>query len=513
MWPGAGARMLAAMTLRLPTLALAGALCALAAVPAAQASEIGYDGDDLIFAAAPGEANSVAVYESKARGVGYVSIADTKSDTTYPADKCQPAEGRIDCEARGAIYISLGDGEDDFSMGIGEKLVNPVAVLGGAGDDKLTGNRYNKSLAVLVGEDGNDTLKGGPGDEQMLGGPGDDTLDGGAGADQLKGEDGNDTLDGDNYEAPGADLIDGGAGIDTAAGWTQPDKPEKLPTTVKQDDQPNDGRPGENDDVRGIERITSHVSGTFEMTDADDIVDVWANQDSGASTVLAKGGNDRVKGGSNAETLDGGPGNDRLEGGFGNDTITGGPGKDEIFGDRTGEQCGLFESCTVPFGNDVIDARDGEADQVDCGPGTDKATVDAIDTVSGCEEVSTAGVTPTGPSGPGTTPAGPNAPQPGTTAKGRAAVSASARRRGGRVVVSGRLVPRAGTAKSACAGAKVSIVLTTRGGKAVARGTAKVRRTCRFTASVKAGRGAAKATVKLTGSAKLAAATKKVSVR
>ena len=51
----------------------------------------------------------------------------------------------------------------------------------------------------------------------------------------------------------------------------------------------------------------------------------------------------------------------------------------------------------MPFGNDTIDARDGEADQVDCGVGTDKAIVDALDTVANCEAVDIGGAAPAGP--------------------------------------------------------------------------------------------------------------------
>ena len=72
--------------------------------------------------------------------------------------------------------------------------------------------------------------------------------------------------------------------------------------------------------------------------------------------------------------------------GFDNDTITGGPGRDAIFADATGSFCGIF-SCTVPFGNDTVNARDGEADSIDCGIGADRAVVDTIDTVANCETV------------------------------------------------------------------------------------------------------------------------------
>jgi hypothetical protein len=46
----------------------------------------------------------------------------------------------------------------------------------------------------------------------------------------------------------------------------------------------------------------------------------------------------------------------------------------------------------VRYGNDVIDARDGEADQVDCGPGLDRATADPADVVAAtCEVVEQGG--------------------------------------------------------------------------------------------------------------------------
>ena len=69
--------------------------------------------------------------------------------------------------------------------------------------------------------------------------------------------------------------------------------------------------------------------------------------------------------------------------------LTGGPGSDVIYGDSTSGNCGgNGQSCTLPFGNDTIDARDGAADQIDCGAGQDTAVVDALDTVAAnCEIV------------------------------------------------------------------------------------------------------------------------------
>jgi len=89
-----------------------------------------------------------------------------------------------------------------------------------------------------------------------------------------------------------------------------------------------------------------------------------------------------------------------LNGGYGNDTITGGPGQDTIQGDANSTTCGYWSyTCKIPFGNDVINARDGEVDNVDCGVGTDQAIVDTIDVVANCETVDGAApVKPTDPS-------------------------------------------------------------------------------------------------------------------
>ncbi|MBI5103547.1 MAG: hypothetical protein HZB46_00900 [Solirubrobacterales bacterium] len=97
------------------------------------------------------------------------------------------------------------------------------------------------------------------------------------------------------------------------------------------------------------------------------------------------------------DTINGGAGNDTIRGYSGDDKITGGPGQDTIFGDTQGQTC-MFLSCSTYIGNDVIDARDGERDSIDCGLGTDTALVDAIDVTTGCEDVQVA-ATPAAPGG------------------------------------------------------------------------------------------------------------------
>jgi len=113
-------------------------------------------------------------------------------------------------------------------------------------------------------------------------------------------------------------------------------------------------------------------------------------------------GEDSINGRGGNDSIDGGDGNDTLFGASGDDTVTGGPGRDSLFGD--GEFSGFS------FGNDTLQARDGELDQLSCSFGADIAVADAndvFDVLGDCEQrdIGSAGPGP----GPGITP------PPGTT--------------------------------------------------------------------------------------------------
>lgn len=92
-----------------------------------------------------------------------------------------------------------------------------------------------------------------------------------------------------------------------------------------------------------------------------------------AQTVSAGYGDDVVHGGPGRDLLDGGPQDDRVFGDEGDDRVTGGAGVDILDGGA---------------GNDLVLARDTIRDGVRCGPGRDRAVVDAIDLVAAdCERV------------------------------------------------------------------------------------------------------------------------------
>jgi hypothetical protein len=113
-----------------------------------------------------------------------------------------------------------------------------------------------------------------------------------------------------------------------------------------------DGRPSEGDDVHNVERIVSHAAGRIVGTDAPEHLEVFQS-----------------------------------------------PGRDRIAADSAGGDCGPLW-CKYPYGNDTIDARDGEVDSITCGFGTDTVYADAVDVVdSDCETVIRGGAAPSAGAG------------------------------------------------------------------------------------------------------------------
>jgi Ca2+-binding RTX toxin-like protein len=97
-------------------------------------------------------------------------------------------------------------------------------------------------------------------------------------------------------------------------------------------------------------------------------------------------GNDVLSGGGGPDFLLGAEGNDWLLGGAGNDVMLGGDGSDVLVGAPDAD---TFSSGA---GDDRNLARDGVADSITCGTGTDSVTADTIDKepAGDCENVSAA---------------------------------------------------------------------------------------------------------------------------
>jgi len=99
----------------------------------------------------------------------------------------------------------------------------------------------------------------------------------------------------------------------------------------------------------------------------------------GADCLRGGGGSDFLNGNKGSDRVWGQAGADRLGGDSGRDRLSGGPGRDEISAGR-GSDWMLGGA-----GADLLRAAGGGRDVVRCGPGRDRAFVDRLDVVRGCE--------------------------------------------------------------------------------------------------------------------------------
>lgn len=455
---------------RRTALAAATALAGLTAVPTlATAATITLEGDALVFRAAPGEANDLFVNDE---GSAFVFSDDVL--VTAAPDLCERGEfdpeGLLRCAPQpGGIRVELGDGGDRARLGMGWAIGTPITIDGGPGDDELTGYHGPETLH---GGDGNDVLKGDQGDDRLFGDSGNDTVEGGDGADEVRGGEGDDTVGGGG-SAQSADVIDGGPGRDTlseyeyTAGGSQP--APTAPITLTLGGGADDGRPGEGDDVSGIEVAKLLVAANITSGAGPVELSVFRTQ-ALPSRLIGSDQADTLTGFDHADVIEGGAGPDTIVGGYGDDTIVPGPGRDAVNAD-TSAACNFFE-CRPPHGNDTIDARDGEVDSISCGVGQDTVLADAVDIVAAdCENVERSGATG-GPGGKSGTDGdvGKKAKKLGVTVPKK--LTAKAIRRGTKLAVT---VPKAG---------KLTLSLTRRVGKKV-RTFASGRATAKSAGTVK----------------------------
>jgi Ca2+-binding RTX toxin-like protein len=246
--------------------------------------------------------------------------------------------------ATGAVVVTIdgvaNDGEGAESDNVTTTVEN---VLGGPGDDDITGSTAKNKL---TGGLGNDTLTGNAGNDILIGGDGDDTLQGGGGSDTLNG-------------GLGGDVLNGGPGTGDNTSYAG----RSSGVTVNQNDGlANDGQGGvaEGDNVfANVERVV----GTAHDDDLDG--------GNGKQVLIGGGGNDNLNGRDGADTLNGGGGDDILVGGFGSDSLQGGAGDDRFFARD-------LNPPTHP---------NGYKDSIICGPGADTiASRDTKDVVAAsCE--------------------------------------------------------------------------------------------------------------------------------
>ena len=124
----------------------------------------------------------------------------------------------------------------------------------------------------------------------------------------------------------------------------------------------------------------------------------------GADRVIGGDGFDRLHGGADSDRVSGNRGGDLTSGGAGDDVSYGYRGNDRIFANRgvdesfggsgadvlralaradvSGPGDVVGDTLHGESGNDDLGTRDGEADKVDCGTGTDIARLDQVDVIT-----------------------------------------------------------------------------------------------------------------------------------
>ncbi len=337
---------------------------------------IGDDGNDVI--------SGRGGRDSLFGGIGNDQVSGGAGSDRLGADAGNDTiDGGIDNDNYDAT--SLADGADVINLGVGDDSVTyrsrtaPLTVTAdGVADDGEAGEGDNIGVDVeqLNGGNGNDrmvatpsnaptSLDGNDGNDTMTGGPSSDDLDGGAGNDVLSGVGGNDTLRG----REGADTLDGGAGDDTLINSSNTSDVDifrggadtdlldysrsAASVSVTLDDVANDGVANENDNVASdVEDVTGTVFD--DRLTGNDAANQFDGGD-GDDTLVGRGGSDALRGGRGTDTIDGGAGVDALEGGDGADRLL---------------------------------ARDGFNDALECGGGVDTALIDRLDDLRGCEATS-----------------------------------------------------------------------------------------------------------------------------
>jgi hypothetical protein len=216
-----------------------------------------------------------------------------------------------------------------------------ITVFGGAGNDTLIGSGFADSILGEAGDDlvrgrtNDDTLSGGADNDTLFGNSGADNADGGTGNDVITGHSGKDTLLGND----GADTIFGGSGRDSIRGGNGADF-----IRGNQNSDSLFGEAGDDTIIGGGGRDS--ISGGDDNDSlfgnaGSDGINAGAGADivsglSGADTILGLTGNDTLNGGSGGDILIGGDDDDDLTGAGGTDTLAGGEDAGDTF-DEIGE--------------------------------------------------------------------------------------------------------------------------------------------------------------------------------
>lgn len=253
----------------------------------------GLAGDSLTGSASDDEIHGGAGDDTISGGDGDDTLYGDAGNDTF-VEEADLASSGTDQFSGGADIDTM-----DYSARTATVTVTLDAAVLAVGDDGEAGELDNCAVDIenIIGGDGNDSLTGNALANVITGGPGDDTLSG------LAGDDTFDEGDADS----GDDDFDGGLGTDTV---DYSARTNDLGVSI--DNLAQDGEVTEFDNVRDT------VENVF-CGDGDDYV-------AGSSSA------NRIDGGVGADELHGGTGNDEINGGAGDDDLYGDAGDDIIDG-------------------------------------------------------------------------------------------------------------------------------------------------------------------------------------
>ncbi|MDO8995174.1 MAG: M10 family metallopeptidase [Sediminibacterium sp.] len=236
-------------------------------------------------------------------------------------------------------YTGIQDSSIDLREGMGSIIGNAVYALD-ANTENLIPNIWIAYDAVI------ENAQGGSGADLLTGNDVDNHLDGGAGNDQLYGGGGNDVFDWESDLRGGNDEMHGGPGNDTYV-------TDSLLDIIIES-------PGEGIDTiwafetYSIENISSvenlYLSGEQSINATGNDLDNELRGNEQDNLLTGNAGNDDLDGQRGDDMLLGGNGNDILRAGYGHDILDGGAGRD-IFGFYAP---GYFQISDLTIGEDNL---------------------------------------------------------------------------------------------------------------------------------------------------------------
>jgi Ca2+-binding RTX toxin-like protein len=344
-----------------------------------------------------GEKNDVAMSLARDGDEWRTRVADLGPLDLGPGCEATATGATCITAMRPRVDVDLGDGADGFDgaelkQPSEDRYADPVVVDGGIGNDvTVTISAYS----CVDGQDGDDRIElvdysgsiaghgscvnfGGPGDDAMIGSDRADFFWAGVGRDRLKGKGGGDELDsGHGLDTirghRGADELLPGKGADYVLGDLGNDLfvVEYPPPPSEDGDDELHGRGGHDSALYLCGGCRIHLDGMFNdglPGEIDNLRDVESVK------IQSKVINDEIP-------TNYGPGHDVLEGGRGDEVLKTMRGDDKLIGG------GGEDVLDAGLDDDDVRSADGHADEVDCGPGKDEASVDQFDDVKGCEIV------------------------------------------------------------------------------------------------------------------------------